>query len=302
MSPVLRSFLAAIVVARLAPIGSAPGAIRNDVPDSLHLQLAAQPQFAPVGRISIAGDPKASGVLIAPDWLVTDAHVVTEGSTERQGSKRLPASTLSVQLGGRSIAVREVIVHPEYFGPSFSGATDLLTKKGLDVALIRLAETVQGIEPARLYRGTNEVGRLAALVGFGTSGTSSTAITAPGPVGVKRAGTNVIDQVGGKVGSRTIPPHYLVTDFDSPVRSLSQTGDSVPVALEYLPLGGDSGGGLFIEDAGVWYLAGLFATSTIKINTDMTRDGLYGTVSYATRVNAIADWLSSIIGAGQLTR
>jgi hypothetical protein len=298
MLPVHRRFLLAVAaVGHAFPAAPSPsGAIREDVPDSLYRALGAQSDFRVVGIIRHRDKPAGtgSGVLVAASWVLTDAHVVAESQTERAGAATTAPGKLTFEIQGRVVAISEVVVHPDYFGAQFAGARDMLARKGIDLALLRLAAPIVDVPPARLYRGMGEAGHTMAMIGYGTFGTSQSAISRPEPPGTKRGGTNVIDQIGGKVKSRDIPAHYLVTDFDSPRNpSLNVTGDASPTRLEYLPLGGDSGGGGFIQVDGVWYLACAFATSTIAINDDPA-DGLYGTVSYCTRLSAFASWIDEI--------
>src|SRR5687768_7017976 len=87
---------------------------RHDVPDERYLALGSRfPTVVPLGQVGDA-------TLIAPDWLLTAAHVA--GTLERR-----PGAT--VRVGGAEIAVAFVVRHPAW--------RDLGEH---DVALIKLAK------------------------------------------------------------------------------------------------------------------------------------------------------------------
>lgn len=82
-------------------------------------------------------------------------------------------------------------------------------------------------------------------------------------------------------------------DFDSPMDSSTNVmGSNIACDLEYLPTGGDSGGGLFIEKNGGWQLIGIISHG---INTYSITGGWYGSYVFATRIAAYKSWIDKNI-------
>lgn len=260
-------------------VGAPGGATRHDVPDSLYRALGRDPRFESTVLLLDRGDPEASAVLVAPGWLLTAGHEVEAVSGE---PKRLQAV-----VGADRYRVVEAVVHPDY-------ETGILGH-GVDLALLRLERPVADIAAAARYRGRGERGRTGISVGFGVAGSGSRVITDPEPAGTKRAGTNTVDRIGGEIDGRTLPDDFLIADFDDPERRVgNRTGAGEPLPLEYLPLGGDSGGGLYLEQDGEMRLAGIVSGSTIQVHDDLDH-GLYGSLIYWVRLSDHGAWIDEVI-------
>ena len=249
---------------------SQAGTIRSDRPDSLYQDLAASPGYAGVGQfIGTTSNSSfaASGTLIAPDWVLTAAHVVDQ------------ATSLTFKIGGNSYAGSTWAYHSKWTG-------DLAA--GYDIGLVKLS-SVPGIAPAARYTGSSELGAVGTSAGYGMTGTGLTgAITFDS---VKRAGQNVIDRYYSNRSNRIV-----ISDFDNPNRpSDSAFGSSSPLDLEYLIAPGDSGGGLFVDLGSGPRLAGVHSFGTALdglINSD------YGDISGHTRVSVFNSWIDSILSGG----
>lgn len=253
------------------------GAIRHDVPDEKYTALGNMEQFAPVGLILKDDQPYASCVLISAEWILTAGHAAGD----------IAAGRFTVQFGNEKYNVKELIVNSK-FQPGILGM-------GTDLSLFRLDKPVKSIKPAMLYTGSGEKGLIGTAVGFGRSGTAKTVIGNATPIGTKRAGQNVIDSIGGIIGGRKYPDNLLIADFDYPNdSSLNKLGDSKPLDLEYCPIGGDSGGGLFIEENGKWMLAGIASGVSVKIN-EIPDCGIYGSLVYWTRVSTYQEWIGDVL-------
>ena len=252
----------AVLAGGLAHPASA-GTIRDDRADSLYLDLAQQPAYAPVGEMTVStsgGGVLGSGTLVANDWVLTAAHVVDE------------ATSATFSVGGATYQATEWYVHPAWTGSSSNSG---------DLALVHLANVVEGIVPAKLYAGTGEVDTVGTIVGYGQSGTGLTgAIT---PAGTKRAGQNLIGGLGSVIG---YPDTTLLVDFDYP--NPTATGKAICLDLEYLPAPGDSGGGWFLEENGQTYLAGV---TSFLYALDFVADADYGDIAGAVRVSDYIDWI-----------
>ena len=159
------------------------------------------------------------------------------------------------EIAGKMYRPERVIFHP-----SFRVERDVeVWSAGADVAIVKLATPVENVEPAVLYHDADEVGRVAALVGFGRRGDG---INGPeSPIATQLlAGENVIDSAGVKLGVVTIGDGCLMFDFDHPNDpSVNFSGDERPLSFEAGMTSGDSGGGMFINRDDKWYLVGLMA-------------------------------------------
>src|SRR3546814_8318679 len=107
------------------------------------------------------------GVLIAPQWVVTEAH-----AAEVQGMEE------DVTIGGVGRRVECVITHPrdarlpealveEALASGNASGIHAFLASSDDIALIKLASPVEGVAPMPLYRGRGEVARIVRLVEIG---------------------------------------------------------------------------------------------------------------------------------------
>ncbi len=297
--------------------------IRDDGLDISYTALSALPQYSASGYITVntGGSPSlGSGTLIASNWVLTAAHMVTRDvagtqvvwSLDRfsfgQGTARSP-------ITGPYTAA-EVIV-----AAGWNGNPAL----GNDLALIRLTAPIAGATPAPLYNATTlgtEKGQAATVVGYsyntGTGLTGGNTATS-----ARRAATNVVDAFGGEIipGSNAagtamnsdftpLDGRVMLTDFDSPDNgtSVNRPGDPSdyynlmgggdPTAVEGAQIHGDSGGGLFIDVAGTTYLAGVTSFVDWFDNTPMAhagKFGMYGDLNGFMRVSPHLAWINASI-------
>ena len=302
---------------------------RDDVADSSYTGLSALPGFASSGYISIDQDATpgggfdiGSGTLVAPNWVLTAAHVVTR-SVSGSGEVAYPAAQITFGQGPTrpgslvgSFGVAEVIVHPGWTGD---------VSAGTDVALIRLTSNALAT-PAPLYDVStlgSEKNRSATIVGYqGSTGTGLTGNTTSNLA--RRGQTNVVDAFGGENtlgqdaggGSGLYPPgtsspSVMLTDFDSPDNGTSVNnasdpsnfynlmGSGDPTATEGAQVGGDSGGGLFINVGGTEYLAGVTSFvgwfSNSPFGSQRSTQGFYGDYNGYTRVSQHLPFITSAI-------
>jgi len=171
---------------------------RHDRPDSTYL---TDRKFYPfVGRVS----GFAEGTLIGKRWVLTASHV----------AMGLNPFNAYVELGGKRYTVKTVLFHPK---------GDMNREESpIDMALLYLHEPVEGVQPARLFAGNDELGKVIQFVGAGMTGDGRAEPSIRD--GKVRVAGNVVDGADDREISFT---------FDAPPAGLKNEGISGP---------GDSGG------------------------------------------------------------
>jgi hypothetical protein len=255
------------------------GTIRDDLGGQLYLDLGVSPAYASVGRVNGATSSYsflASGTLIAPDWVLTAAHVV-KGAT-----------SLDFTIGGATYSATSWVANAKFSSGNLGA--------GYDIGLIHLGAPVSDIVPASRYAGKEELGVVGTSAGFGMTGTGLTgAVTLDY---LKRAGQNTVDAY---YPIRKGTPNVILMDFDRPgVPTESSYGSATPLDLEYLIAPGDSGGGLFANfDSGPTLLIGVHSFLWGRLDGNPNSD--YGDVSGDTRVSVFNSWIDGAM-SGQVPK
>jgi hypothetical protein len=224
--------------------------IRADRDDAEYLELAT---LYPSSVLLNA--PDGEGVLIAPRWVLTAAHMV-KALQEQKPVPRIP-------IGARSYEIQAFHGHPEW-------------KKGghSDVGLIYLKEPVTDVAPSQLYKEKDEGGRTMIIVGHGYTGKIG---GKPLPKEQwdrkKRAAVNTVDRVS---------PRTLGMKIKAPEDASDLQGAAAP---------GDSGGPAFVKVDAVWYVAGI-GYATDDTNSDGIV-GNVGDWELYVRVSAFATWIEA---------
>lgn len=224
--------------------------------------FAEDDRFRSVGMISLQDGSeftRGSGVLIAPNWVLTAAHVV-----------RNTTGTISFGLGSNAAApigfsrVLESKIHPSYVGNSLIG----------DIALLRLETPMTFSLPATLYRGPApsfpSFNPIAYTAGFGQFGIVNGELKSDL---LMRAGANVV------TSARSI--------FDTWNVDTGSANDRVDMEWKGAP--GDSGGGWFIDVNGESQLGAISVSVSLPYNGAGVTSG--------TSVSRFAPWIDSTITA-----
>jgi hypothetical protein len=275
----------------LLAVSTAVGAVvtRADVDDAKY----RTPTSAFPALVDLPGE--GHGILIAPQWVVTAAHAAPMQMQGMEGD---------VFIGGVARRVKRVVTYPGYKKLPDQLITEALASGDLskvsaflassnDIALIELASPVTDVTPVPLYRGNQEVGMTAELVGKGATGDGD---KGQDPLSahrtVLRRAFNVI------VGADT---RYVWYRFDTPPFALP---------LEGITGSGDSGGPLLIGDGSSKQLIGVASWSKYPPGHPFWKkwvpsrpfvEGLYGVVVYAVRVSSYIQWIESVISAPSLS-
>ena len=261
---------------------SAHGGIqRHDRDEAYHLALAAEPQFQAAGALLYSGfGTFASGTLIAPNWVLTAAHATDLGAP----------SQIGFAIGGNTYSSAEFFTNPNWNGDGLNG---------WDISLIRLTSNVAGITPAEIYTSGDMIGHEATIVGYGFGGNGAVG-EVPGTLGVKRAGSNMIDTdatgIEVLLGGITLSPNNVVADFDGPgLAELNRTGSDVPLDREFFTGRGDSGGAWWVEDTdGEWRLGSIQSWGTINFPGETY--GKYGHMTISARIADAMPWIYEVTG------
>ena len=273
-----------------------------------YLVSEGYPDFSTTVAISDFG----SGVIIGDRWVLTAGHVVLG---EEYGEEQPGVWVVSVgsdsEYPDATYDVKEIHIHPGWRADYSNDGLEY----GVDIALIELTSSIQGVTPAPWANSTElDNGFLDSLIyssGFGDYGYLSD--DGSGYYSQRRAWENTLDRLSDDIdppkkypGDDVWQGGWVVYDFDSPdgdYNSLANgensdgefsyvgVGDSSSKALdlEGTSVPGDSGGPTYLKINGEWTVIGLTSHGST--------DGYYGDLALNTRVSSHADWICSITGS-----
>ncbi len=222
------------------------------------------------------------GVLIAPNWVLSAAHVATELSTDS-----------AIEIASTAHTIESVVLHPNFcdyssnknnacgndFGSgdlgsdNFGDSHEVVMMAENDIALIQLKKSVREVSPLLLHKQKDELGQVVTLVGQGDYGNG---LIGPDSVdGKLRMATNRVEATDDQ---------WLVLKFDKPPAGTELEGIAGP--------GGSGGPALIKTDEG-WAIAGIRSGQ----NSLNLGEGRYGVWEYYTRVSFQLDWIEAVLSA-----
>lgn len=261
----LKIYILGVVFALMTPSCAFGGTRDPQTPDEQHLKFGEQ--FPHVVKIQVcthvldvvvgdkvmrlnAQDPAARVNHQGSAVIIAPHWIVTAAHVVKH------TNTQTIEFNNELLPLQGVFVHPQYVAANHGY---------YDIALGYCPKYLQLTDYPALYTERDEVGKTADIAGFGWHGTFET-----GGVefdGQRRAGRNKING---------IEEDALICDALSAGR----------VPLEFLICGGDSGGGLFINNK----LAGI--NSFLNVLKNRTKPGGVARDTAAfTRISVHAPWL-----------
>lgn len=227
--------------------------IRHDRNDARYTALGKKYESA-YCRINI---PDGGGSLIAPEWILTAAHVAAE----------IKVFPHRVQCGDAFVQVEKAFVHPGYI--------EMVGRN--DIALLRLIKPIKKIKPIPIYTGKDETLQTAILLGHFTTGNGKTGPDKTLKM-LLRGATNRIEKAND---------FWLYFNFDAP--------DSPAVTdLEGTPGAGDSGTPAYLIIDGKVYIAGISSRSVDTNKNGVEPD--YGDTDLYARVSSYGEWITKTTG------
>ncbi|KVW94642.1 trypsin-like serine protease [Thiobacillus denitrificans] len=247
--------------------------------------VAASP-WAGVGAVSVNGST-FSGALIGSRYVLTAAHVVGAAPAGKV------SFMLNAEAGSQVYAAESITVFPGFTGTT-PGADGMWHD---DLALIRLAAPVDASVPVYGLYGGALVSRTVTLVGYGGGGDGVNGVTSGANAAVKRVGQNQVDGLLADDDGGSAQEIFLL-DFDGADASSNVFGGAIAAnltlgeTLEAQFAGGDSGSPVFVNDNGVWKIAGIaaFNGSTTGLPGSNV---LFGAIGGGTVVASYIPWIET---------
>ncbi len=270
------------------------------------------PDFDSVGVLKSKDGHIGTATLIAPDLIVSAAHVIKNSQSDPMPQGGDWEFILSPDFEEASESqihrIAGFVIHPVWLSRQEQGIKSGIgdgDRIGVDLCLGFLENQILGVYPTALpHDHPASLGQRAVIAGFGTAvegatGSSNTQNSR------RLAGENLIDRIVEQVPISSISESdwggLLAVDFDSPnldknflgseyppIDYLGNgTSDANPLPMEISTANGDSGGPIFVLSGGLWRINGVVSYGT--------NYSLYGDVTVFTRLTSHQDWIGNYL-------
>lgn len=182
------------------------------------------------------------GTAIAPQYFITAQHFGTQGSTFTQSG---------IFTGGSDVTYN--------IDSTVNSGTGYWDIAGTDLRIFKVQETFSTY--ATLYTGSLEVGMTMVTMGRGGPRGDDVLVS-----GILHGWEDSSPDGTPRWGSNTVSGIYSSVLGDLITASFSASGTSEEATLS----NGDSGGGVFVNDGGVWKLAGINYSIDGRFDTNNT--------------------------------
>lgn len=218
--------------------------------------------LAPVQSVGLIETPSNTPgwVHVGSGTLIDSRFVLTAAHVVVSSENGGIARSATFDLNGVRYQVARIYVHPNYDqSPNPSGIP-----RNDDIAIVELTTDVTRTQPTQILRSTPYIGEQLLLVGFGETGRTGDPQTTENSSRLA-AFASIDGSVSSTTFSRSVNSYWV--------------GGTGP---------GDSGGGQFVQRNNQWFVAGVTRSGTDPATA-------YGASNVATRVDAYAGWIESIV-------
>ena len=245
-------------------------------------------------RVSYRGYYGTGTLLFDGRAVLTAAHLF-DGLT---GFANVAFETAS---GTHAVSATDILVHPGY---DAEGNNDL--------AIVWLAAPAPiAANRYDIYRGSDEMGQVFTLAGYGANGTGSTGETSGGDLRLKSSNqfdadaATLTTYLGRGMAWTPLAGSQLIADFDSGTRSTDALGrliyrsDLGQGLNEGLIASGDSGGPAFLDGqvAGVASYTASLSLGGVDPDIDTTINSSFGEIAAWQRVSYYQQWIDQSVRA-----
>lgn len=253
----------------------------------------------------------ATGVLVAPFWILTAGHNFFVADEQNDPAK---PEGITVNIGTdpnnptETYSVEELVFHPTWLNQS-----EVIVNAN-DLCLVRISSPINNIAPVILNSELQEP--ISSKAWYSGYGDYSFRPDQDNEAYSKRhAVENILDRQINGINSETATGEryeggLVAFDFDSPLGTINSLGDdftsedepllgggtsdNLALDLEGTTVEGDSGGPLFLNVNGEWVVVGILSGGANEPIEDHV-DGSYGDISIFTKVSTSLPWINSII-------